>query len=60
MHTLAHWPTFIKTAVNYIRETYPTSQFHTDTHVKVNERTYIILFKSKNLIIKFYMYIIRD
>ncbi|KAG1113988.1 hypothetical protein G6F42_014312 [Rhizopus arrhizus] len=30
----AHWPTFIKTAVNYIRETYPATQFHTDTHVK--------------------------
>ncbi|KAG2189656.1 hypothetical protein INT46_004795, partial [Mucor plumbeus] len=30
----AHWPTFIKTAVNYIRETYPASQFHTNTHVK--------------------------
>ncbi|CEP18661.1 hypothetical protein [Parasitella parasitica] len=30
----AHWPTFIKTAVNYIRQTYPASQFHKDTHVK--------------------------
>ncbi|KAI8647357.1 hypothetical protein BD408DRAFT_408429 [Parasitella parasitica] len=30
----AHWPAFIKTAVNYIRETYPASQFHSDTHVK--------------------------
>lgn len=30
----AHWPTFIKTAVNYIRETYPVSQFHNDEHVQ--------------------------
>ncbi|GAN07215.1 phosphatidylinositol-glycan-specific phospholipase D isoformX1 [Mucor ambiguus] len=30
----AHWPSFIKTAVNYIREVYPATQFHTDTHVK--------------------------
>ncbi|KAI8881505.1 hypothetical protein K501DRAFT_324454 [Backusella circina FSU 941] len=30
----AHWPTFIKTAVNYIRDTYPYSSFHTDDKVK--------------------------
>ncbi|GAA5804272.1 hypothetical protein HPULCUR_009759 [Helicostylum pulchrum] len=30
----AHWPTFIKTAVNYIREIYPVSQFHQDKHVQ--------------------------
>ncbi|KAI8970509.1 hypothetical protein BDB01DRAFT_815445 [Pilobolus umbonatus] len=30
----AHWPTFIKTAINYIREVYDHSIFHTDTHVK--------------------------
>ncbi|KAG2236049.1 hypothetical protein INT48_008143 [Thamnidium elegans] len=30
----AHWPTFIKTAVNYIREVYPVSRFHHDKHVQ--------------------------
>ncbi|KAG0750346.1 hypothetical protein G6F57_000758 [Rhizopus arrhizus] len=30
----AHWPTFIKTAVNYVREVYPKSEFHNDPHVK--------------------------
>ncbi|KAI9275414.1 hypothetical protein BY458DRAFT_507376 [Sporodiniella umbellata] len=30
----AHWPTFIKTAVNYIREVYPKSEFHNNPHVK--------------------------
>lgn len=34
MMLAAHWPTFIKTAVNYIREVYPASRFHTDKHVK--------------------------
>ncbi|OBZ87519.1 Phosphatidylinositol-glycan-specific phospholipase D [Choanephora cucurbitarum] len=30
----AHWPSFIKEAVNYIRDTYPVEQFHTSQHVK--------------------------
>ncbi|CAO3699346.1 unnamed protein product [Rhizopus microsporus] len=30
----AHWPTFIKTAVNYVREVYPKSEFHNNPHVK--------------------------
>ncbi|KAI9486366.1 MAG: hypothetical protein EXX96DRAFT_548773 [Benjaminiella poitrasii] len=30
----AHWPTFVKTAVNYVREVYPIDQFHLDKHVK--------------------------
>ncbi|RCI02894.1 Glycosylphosphatidylinositol specific phospholipase D1 [Rhizopus stolonifer] len=28
----AHWPTFIKTAVNYVREVYPKSEFHNNPH----------------------------
>lgn len=35
---IAHWPTFIKTAVNYVREVYPKSEFHNDPHVKVNDK----------------------
>ncbi|KAI7907026.1 uncharacterized protein BX663DRAFT_494551 [Cokeromyces recurvatus] len=30
----AHWPTFIKVAVNYVREVYPINQFHSNKHVK--------------------------
>ncbi|KAI8076472.1 uncharacterized protein B0P05DRAFT_545998 [Gilbertella persicaria] len=31
---LAHWPAFIKEAVNYIRDVYPIQTFHTNNHVR--------------------------